>query len=217
MWHFRTENLGTGGRRAGFARRGDGHYPRPPRPQRQRPEHRHPGNLPHARACLVGALLDPGRHVLHRPDGHGRALGPGRFLGPPRVHHAHAHAARRPSHAVHRLLRDHALAVRARGPGEVSAVQHHDPRLCVSHHSRFDRHGGRLQAIPGADGEDRGRAVDLRLLPELRPGPLDAAARKEPGATLTPGPTPGCCSSSCSWSSSATPCNTPGPRSPAGT
>ena len=84
-------------------------------------------------------------------------------------------------------------------------------------HSRLDRHGGRLQAIPGTDGEDRGRAADLRLLPELRPGPLDAATRRCPGPRSRPGPTPGCCSSSCSWSSSATPCNTPGPRSPAGT
>ena len=38
------------------------------------------------------------------------------------------------------------------------------------------RLGRRLQAVPGADGEDSGRAADLRLLPELRPGAADAAA-----------------------------------------
>ena len=38
------------------------------------------------------------------------------------------------------------------------------------------RHGRRLQAVPGADGEDSGRPADLRLLPELCPGPVDAAA-----------------------------------------
>ena len=47
------------------------------------------------------------------------------------------------------------------------------------------------------------------------PALLTLQLAKVPGTPT--GPTPGCCSSSCSWCSSATPCNTPGPRSPAGT
>ena len=47
--------------------------------------------------------------------------------------------------------------------------------------------------------------LTLKLEPDDSPVPL------------APWPTSGCCSSSCSWSSSAMPCSTPGPRSPAGT
>ena len=60
------------------------------------------------------------------------------------------------------------------------------PGLRLPLHPRADRHGRRLQAVSGADGEDPGRPADLRLLPELRPGPVDAATARErradPGA-----------------------------------
>ena len=104
------------------------------------------------------------------------------------------------------------------GMQRVRALQHRDPGLRVPVHSRADRHVGRLQAVPGADGEDPGRAVDLRLLPELRPALLDARNSGRRGTKAKrPAATPGCCSSSSSWSSSATPCSTPGRRCPAGT
>ena len=50
------------------------------------------------------------------------------------------------------------------------------PVYALSLHSRPHRLGRRLEAVSGADGEDPGRTVDLRVLLELRPGTVDAAA-----------------------------------------
>ena len=50
-------------------------------------------------------------------DRHGGALRPDLLLGPAGVHHADAHAARRPPHAVLGLLPLHAAAVRPGGDG----------------------------------------------------------------------------------------------------
>ena len=64
------------------------------------------------------------------------------------------------------------------GMGLLRTVQHRDPGLRLPLHSRAHRHGRRLQAVPGADGEDPVRAADLRLLPELRAGAVDAEAAR---------------------------------------
>ena len=143
-------------------------------------------------------------------------FGPGRLLGPAGVHHAHAHAARRPPHAVQGLLRHHALAVRARGHGDYPLYSIMIPVYAfliipaliamAGDYKRFLERTAKIEA---------GLLICVYCL-SYAPALLDAATRVA-GADVTPGPTPGCCSSSCSWSSSATPCNTPGPRSPAGT
>ena len=68
-------------------------------------------------------------------------------------------------------------------------LQHLDPGLRLPVHPRADRVGRRLQAVPGAHGQDPGRAADLRLLPELRAGAAEPEASRsyeaaEPAAAV---------------------------------
>ena len=181
-------------------------------PQRQRPEHR-PSWRPSACGCMPGGCSArswrPRSSSARRPRSCSRA---GAFWA---LREFITLTPTRPGD--HRTLFMVFFVITPLqfvlvGAAKLSALQHHDPGLRLPADPRLDRHGGRLQAVPGTDGEDRGGAIDLRLLPELRPGPFDAGY-----SSRARGPTRGCCSSSCSWSNSATPCSTPGPRSPAGT
>ena len=70
-------------------------------------------------------------------------------------------------------------------------------------YKRFLERTAKIQAGP----------ADLRLLPQLCPGAVDVAGGRWPARPATPG----CYSSSFSSCNSATPCNTPGRRFPAGT
>ncbi len=67
------------------------------------------------------------------------------------------------------------------------AYQHRHSRLRVPLRPCADRHCRRLQAFSGADGEDSGRAADLRLLPQPRPGAVDAATAAERRRTVRSG------------------------------
>ena len=51
------------------------------------------------------------------------------------------------------------------------AVQHFHTGIRVLVHTGPRGHGGRFQAVPGADCKDSIGIVDLRLLPEFRAGP----------------------------------------------
>ena len=62
------------------------------------------------------------------------------------------------------------------GTGYLRAVQHRDPGLRLPVRAGADRLGRRLQAVPGTDGEDSVGAADLRLLPQLCAGAVDAQA-----------------------------------------
>ena len=77
---------------------------------------------------------------------------------------------------------------------QLRSVQHLDSGLRLPVHPGPHRARRRLQAVPGARGQDPVGPVDLRLLPQLRPG---AAVSDIPGVDgKAGGNRAGCCSSS---------------------
>ena len=147
-----------------------------------------------AGAGVVDLVRHPGGGFPAGPRGDGDPVRADLLLGPARVHHHHAYPPRRPSAPWSGCRSFSAAAVRAGVCRLVRPVQHLHPGLRLPLRSGHHRPGRRSQAVSGADREDSMGAVDLRLLPQLRPRPADAQL---PSAARRPAARPGCCSSSC--------------------